>query len=408
MKRVVLAAATATAMLGLTGCNPYTGMNSLPLPGTEGTGPNSYEIKVQLHNADDLVANTPVYYKDMNVGTTTYVGLDGWTPTLTLSIRDDIKLPANATAALAQTSLLGSKHIDLLEPTTEPSQGELQPGAVIKEDRIKQFPETEDLLAGVSALLNGGGLQHFQTITTELNRALGNGRDKDARELLTQLNNFTDGLDKQTQDITFALHGFDNLGSRFLPRLDDIDKGLQQLPAGLDTLNDLEPQFVKTLTELSGATKELAPFADEGTKQLEHVFKDLKKPLKAVGDVQPGTPYRALQQVSGVIFIPNSTAWTTKGDYANITALVNLGLDSLDKNLLGGTPLAGSLYNIAEAQRNFRLPGAKSPSASNKLPIANPAEKLPLPGPLGSKVPLDAPIAPKDPGVLPSLPKLGK
>src|SRR5262245_56705650 len=117
VRRVALTLVTVVATLGLTGCNPYTGMNSLPLPGNTGTGGYSYEIKVQLRNADDLVANTPVYFRDMNVGTTTHVGLvNGWTPELTLSIKNDIKLPANATAALAQTSLLGSKHIDLLAP----------------------------------------------------------------------------------------------------------------------------------------------------------------------------------------------------------------------------------------------------------------------------------------------------
>ena len=406
MKRTALALVTVAATLGLTGCNPYTGMNSLPLPGTKGTGSDSYEIKVQLHNADDLVANTPVFYKDMNVGTTTHVGLDGWTPTLTLSIKNDIKLPANATAALAQTSLLGSKHIDVLAPTTEAPSGELQPGALIKEDRVKQFPETEDLLAGVSALLNGGGLQHFQTITTELNRALGNGRDKDARELLTQLDNFTDGIDKQSQDITYALHGFDHLGTTFLPRMADVDKGLAQLPGGLNVLNDLEPQFITTLDKLGDATSSIAPFADEGTDQLRHVLDDMEKPLKGVGDAQPGSIPRALRHLPTAIFTLDGLPYFDRGDYANLDALVNLTLDSLDKSLFTGIPgLSGSLYNISDALRHVP-PGAKQRTS---LPLADQAEKvLPLPsgGPLGG--PLAGPIAPRGADPLPSLPKLGK
>src|SRR5438067_2310596 len=133
MKRSLLAVAVTAATLGLTGCTPYTGINSLPRPGTVGTGLGSNKIKVQLHNADDLVANTPVFVNDINVGTTTMVGLDGWTPTLTVSLRNDVKLPANATAALAQTSLLGSKHLDLLPPTSEPPEGTLEDGMTIKE-----------------------------------------------------------------------------------------------------------------------------------------------------------------------------------------------------------------------------------------------------------------------------------
>jgi phospholipid/cholesterol/gamma-HCH transport system substrate-binding protein len=419
MKRAAMALVTTAATLGLTGCNPYTGMNSLPLPGTEGTGSDSYQIKVQLRNADDLVANTPVFYKDMNVGTTTHVGLEnGWTPMLTVSIRKDITLPANATAALAQTSLLGSKHIDLIAPAGAGSQGELQPGAVITEDRVKQFPETEDLLAGVSALLNGGGLQHFQTITTELNRALGNGRDKDARELLTQLNNFTDGIDKQTADITAAMHGFDNLATSLQPRMADIDKGLAALPAGLDTFTDLEPQLIDALDRLGKANKPYASVAVDAIDDLRAEIKELKSPLRHIGDIQPGSLPRALRLLPYAIFTVDSLPYAIRGDYVNLNAPVNLTLDSLDKNLFGGTPLSGSLYSVAQAMRNFRLPGAKT---ANSLPLADPLQKVvplpgpltksdkPLPGPL-SDGPLAGPIAPRgsDAVPLPSLPKLGK
>ena len=126
MKRSLLAVVAAAATLGLTGCTPYTGINSLPLPGTEGTGSDSYEVKLQLHNADDLVANTPVFVNDINVGTTTLVALEGWQPTLTLSLKNSVKLPANAVGALAQTSLLGSKHIDLAPRGDGPGAGSAQ------------------------------------------------------------------------------------------------------------------------------------------------------------------------------------------------------------------------------------------------------------------------------------------
>lgn len=392
MKRALLACAAAAVTLGVTGCGqPYTGINSLPLPGTVGTGADSYEIKVQLHNADNLVANTPVYVNDINIGTTTLVALEnGWTPTLTLSIKKDVKLPANATAAMAQTSLLGSKHIDLITPANP--VGTLEPGAVIKEDRIKQFPQTEDLLAGVSTLLNGGGLQHFQTVTTELNRALGNGRDKDARELLTQLATFSERLDQQTGDIVFALKGLDHLGTTIAPRLGDIDKALQQIPRGLDTVNDLEPQLVSTLEKLGDGASAIAPFAHEGSEQLTEVLEDLERPLKYTGDIQSASIPRALRMIPFVIFPMDNIPFTVRGDYANVVAPVNLTLDSLDKNLFGGTVLSGSLHSVAEAARRSNNP--------NSAPVP-PLTQIPdFPAPA-----LKAPAEKKSP--LPSLPKIG-
>jgi phospholipid/cholesterol/gamma-HCH transport system substrate-binding protein len=411
MKRAMLVCAVAAATVGVTGCQPYTGINSLPLPGTVGTGPDSYTIKVQLRNADNLVANTPVYVNDINVGTTTLVALEnGWTPTLTLSIKDDVKLPANATAALAQTSLLGSKHVDLLVP--ENPQGQLQPGALIKEDRVKQFPQTEDLLAGVSTLLNGGGLQHFQTITTELNRALGKGRSNDAKELLTQLSTFTDGLDKQSGDIVYALQKFDKLGTTLEPRLAEIDKAITQLPKGLDTVNELEPRLLKTLDQLGSAVDDVRPFSDSdgGVEELRAVLADLKRPFKYTGDIQMGSIPRALRIVPFVLFPVDNIPYLVRGDYAHVNLGVDLTLESLDKNLFTGiNPLSGTLYQAAQAARKGGAPAPQLPAVPG---VPNP---LPFPGNLGLKAPVkdQAPAAtpgnksPLDSLPKPALPKIG-
>jgi phospholipid/cholesterol/gamma-HCH transport system substrate-binding protein len=382
MKRSLVALCVAAATLGLTGCTPYTGINSLPLPGTEGTGSDSYEVKLQLRNADGLVANTTVFVNDINVGTTTLVALEGWQPTLTLSLKKDVKLPANAVGALAQTSLLGSKHVDLAPPTGEPPRGTLTAGMTITEDRVHQFPETEDLLAGVSVLLNGGGLQHFQTITTELNRALGGTRANDAKELLTQFNGFTAGLDKQSADITQALKSFDNLGKTFGPRMDDIDKALKQLPAGLDTLDDLEPDIVKTLDDLGDASESLAPFAEDGPEsgaaELAKVLKDLRDPLRAVGDIQPGSIPRGLRQIPFLIFTLDGIQYLVRSDFARLQVPVSLTLDSLDKNLFGGTPASGVLSSTAEAMRGTSKQGPNDPHNGGVL--SNPLPSTPLTG----------------------------
>lgn len=114
MKRGILACALAAVMLS-TGCG-YTGINSLSLPGTVGTGDESYQVTVLMQNADNIVPNSPVLVDNINVGTVTDVSLDGWTAVLTLSLKDTVELPANTVAALGQTSLLGSKHIALGPP----------------------------------------------------------------------------------------------------------------------------------------------------------------------------------------------------------------------------------------------------------------------------------------------------
>ena len=60
-----------------------------------------------------------------------------------LSLDENVKLPENATATVAQTSLLGSQHVELAEPADQKGVGRLKDGSQIPLDRTgrKQAPK---------------------------------------------------------------------------------------------------------------------------------------------------------------------------------------------------------------------------------------------------------------------------
>ena len=98
-----------------TGCG-WRGANSLPLPGTNGRGPGSYEIQAQLPDVTNIQQNSRVRVGDVTVGNVTKIERQGWHALVTMRVNGDVKLPANATAKVGQTSLLGSLHIELAPP----------------------------------------------------------------------------------------------------------------------------------------------------------------------------------------------------------------------------------------------------------------------------------------------------
>ncbi|GAA5162832.1 MCE family protein [Pseudonocardia eucalypti] len=377
--RVVSAVVTAAVTaLALTGCSSYRGINSLSLPGTVGTGSDSYQVTMKLDNAVNMVPNTPVLINDINVGTITDVKLDGWTPVLTLSLRNDVKLPANTVAKLGQTSLLGSKHIALSAPADQPPQGVLQAGAQLPQDRASRFPETEEVLSGVSLLLNGGGLQHFQTITTELNRALG-GRENDARNFLTQLNNFTAGLDTQKGDIVLATKGLDRLSTTLAPRIDEIENSLNDIPRGLAVIDDQEPALIDTLGSLTRAGELYEPVLHEAVPDLRGVFNEVEPVLRGIADTKPGALMKDLKLLPFVIFPLDSIPYEFRGDFVHIILTLDLTHEALDKAFLTGTPAGGALAAVAKAQRG-QLPGL-SKTDPLRVPLLQTAPNKPNPVP---------------------------
>ncbi len=91
-----------------------------------------------------------------------------------LSLDTNVKLPANATAKVAQTSLLGSQHIELAAPVGSRAVGELRGRSPDPaEPTAAAIPTTEEVLSALGVVVNKGNLGALQDITE---RALHRGR----------------------------------------------------------------------------------------------------------------------------------------------------------------------------------------------------------------------------------------
>src|SRR6201995_4696442 len=106
------------ALAGISGCG-WRGLNSLPLPGTQGNGPGSFVIQAQMPDVNNIQPNSRVRVADVTVGHVTKIERQGWHALVTMRLNSDVALPANATAKIGTTSLLGSYHIELGSPKGE-------------------------------------------------------------------------------------------------------------------------------------------------------------------------------------------------------------------------------------------------------------------------------------------------
>ncbi|MDT7765632.1 MAG: phospholipid/cholesterol/gamma-HCH transport system substrate-binding protein, partial [Mycobacterium sp.] len=187
-RRVAAICLTALLALGGSGCS-WQGANSLPLPGTEGNRHNPFTVQAQLPDVDHIERNSRVRVGDVTVGNVSKIERQGWHALVTMTIDGDVDLPANATAAVGQTSLLGSLHIELAPPKDVTPEGRLRQGSLIPLSSGSMYPSTEQTLAAVSLVLNNGGVGQIQDITEALSTAF-LGRENDLRSLIEQLDKF--------------------------------------------------------------------------------------------------------------------------------------------------------------------------------------------------------------------------
>ena len=161
----------------LAGCQ-FGGLNSLDMPGTAGHGTGSYTITVELPDVATLPQNSPVMVDDVTVGSVSGIDAmqrpDGtFYAAVKLSLDQNVNLPANATAKVAQTSLLGSQHVDLAPPVDRAGgRAGWTRARSIPLDRTGRYPTTEEVLSSLGVVVNKGNLGALQDITDETYNAV--------------------------------------------------------------------------------------------------------------------------------------------------------------------------------------------------------------------------------------------
>ncbi len=373
------------AML-LAGCQ-FGGLNSLNMPGTAGHGKGSYTVTVELPDVATLPQNSPVMVDDVTVGSVS--GLDAmqrpdgtFYAAVQLSLDGDVKLPANAVARVAQTSLLGSQHVQLSEPVDEPPQGQLREGSSLSLSKVSRYPTTEEVLSSLGMVVNKGNLGALQDITDEAYAAVA-GRAGSFAELIPRLAELTSSLDQQTNDIIAAADGLNRFASILARSKDNLGRTLDTLPGALKVLNENRSSIIEAFTALRGFAEVGSRILSETKDDFAADMKDLYPAIKALND-------NADDFIKDLEFLPTFPFHykylrnAVRGDYLNVFVTFDLTLRRFGESIFttgGFDPnmkhlsevinppdwLTGSMANLSgQAADPFKIPAGTATQHEEK------------------------------------------
>lgn len=330
----VVTLALSMVLAGVSGCG-WRGLNSLPLPGTEGNGPGSFEIQAQMPDVRNLQANSRVRVADVTVGHVTKIELDGWNAVLTMRLNGGVDLPANVIAKIGQTTIFGSLHIELLAPDEGASPEKLRSGSVIPAANVAAYPTVEQTLAALSLVLNGGGLGRIGDITEALSAAF-QGREHDLRSLIQQLDQFAANLHDQTGDIIAASDSLNRLVGKFAAQEPVLDRAVKTIPGALEVLSGDRELLVRAADQLGKFSALTTETVNLSKHNLVKELKALGPVLESLADAGPSLT-RSLRYLPTYPFPTDTIEKWQRGDYANLTAIVDLTLSRIDQGLFTGT-----------------------------------------------------------------------
>lgn len=338
--------ALLAAGLILTSCG-WKGIANVPVPGGAGTGANAMTIYVQMPDTLALNVNSRVRVADVFVGSVRAIELKNWVATLTLDVEPGLKLPADTTAAIGQTSLLGSQHVELDAPSTKSDGPLLKSGDTIPLSRASAFPTTERTLASIGTILTGGGIPNLEVIQTEVANIL-TGRGDQIREFLGRLDTFTAELNNQREDITRAIDSTNRLLAIVAQRNDTLDRVLTEFPPLIKHFADTRDLFADAVTALGRVSKATDDALSQANPDITTNLKNLQRPLVQLGKASPYL-LGALKVIGTAPFSIENVPKAIRGDYINVSLNVDLTLSAIDNGVLSGTGVSGMLRALEQS-----------------------------------------------------------
>jgi len=294
----VLATVTCSAALTVGGC-AFHGLNSLPLPGAVGRGPDAVTYHVEVPNVATLESNSPVMINDVVVGSVGPISVQGWHADVEISVKHDAIVPANAVATVEQTSLLGSMHLALDPPPNEKPTGRMQPGAIV-------------------------GLNQSSTY------------------------NFVGLLDRQHDNIIALTQQLNRVAGRLAGQRDVLDRALHDIPKGLEVLISERPRLTDALRKLGQFSDTATGLVADAKADLVSNLKNLQPTMRALADVGPDFD-AAVAYATVFPYGANNIDRIVRGDYINLFATFDITYPRIKRTLLLGTRWGDSYAKLIPA-----------------------------------------------------------
>ncbi len=341
-KRGAVLALTAVT---LTSCS-WKGIAAVPLPVGPGTSSDRQIVYVQVPDTLALNVNSRVRVADVGVGTVRAIELKNWIPTLTVGLEPGVKLPANATARIGQSSILGTQHLELAAPPN-PSPQPLKDGATIPLKNSSAFPSTERTLASLAIVLKGGGIPNLEVIATEANNLL-EGNAPQIRDFLGKLNTFTDQLNQQRNDLVRAIDSTNELLKLVASRNNTLDRLLVDLPPLVSYLADARGRITDAVEAVGRFSQVTGQTLTQARGDLNTNLRVLQRPLKQLARSSQYIP-DALRIALTFPFPVDNLPKVIRGDYLNVSSTFDLTLSSIDNSFLTGTGVSGMLRALEQS-----------------------------------------------------------
>ena len=238
LRAVVALPALAVVALGLSSCS---------MSGSPQRSATAY-----FTNVGDLASGAQVQMADVPVGTVSSIVLDGTRAKVTLSFDNNVRVPADVSAAIDRSTILGDQFVQLVVPKNETGSGaatapQLADGAVIQ--HTSTVPDVEQFVQAGASVFGAVSTSELEQIIQAGGEGF-TGQEANLKAFLADLSAVATGYAQHTNDITQAVNGLNQLSSSLAPNSGASAQALDNLSKTVAILAQNSAQFETLLQSL--------------------------------------------------------------------------------------------------------------------------------------------------------------
>ncbi len=228
-------------------------------------GPATLTASAKFTDVADLVTGAPVQYADITVGSVKSISLSGDEAKVVMTIDRDADVPANVTAELQQTSILGEHFVSLVAPS--PGDGPLlQNGSVITHT---------EFVPGIQQLVEAGAEVFGAVNAAQLSEIIDNGAEgfggqaANLQQLLNDFDTILAGYSSRSSEITSVINNLNEFNSTLSPDAQQDAEAVGNLAQTTQILAQQSGRFEQLLQSLDDLAVQGNSILTTGLSQTE-------------------------------------------------------------------------------------------------------------------------------------------
>jgi phospholipid/cholesterol/gamma-HCH transport system substrate-binding protein len=241
-----------------------------------------YEITAEFTDATGLLRGDVVKAAGVTIGRVERIEIRNGMAVVTMSIEEDVDLPADLEAEVRFRNLIGQRMV-VLQPKDGSDGGLTEPGDTIALEDTESAFDLSALFNGLRPVIRSTSPEDINTVTRALTQAL-EGRSKDVEAFLGNVADLSRTIAAKDQSLSALLDNLNIVTSDLAGRdsqlqatLADIESFLADVAASRDDLN-------QAVVSLDDAARRLERVVERNDDDIEAEIRDLSTLLDAVGD----------------------------------------------------------------------------------------------------------------------------